>query len=162
MSYPMAPYPPSPGVQVNGTPTAAAAINFGSGLTSTLSGGVLTVSASGGGTLTLTITASTTLTAAQLVGYSQIICFCNAASGAITVTLPALATLDGAKQFLFIDSTGSATTHTTSLAITGGGTYALPGNAPGALPVSMFGSKIYEQISLTVPNSGSLVYLTEQ
>ena len=44
MPYSIAPYPPSPAIQVNGTPEYVSAINFGSGLAATVANGILTLS----------------------------------------------------------------------------------------------------------------------
>ena len=159
MPYSIAPYPPSPTIQVNGTPAAATAINFGSGLTSTLSGGVLTVSASGGGSssVTFTVATSRTFTATDFAGYSQITILCN---GPATVTLPALTTLDSTKWIKIIDFTGQAVANPTNLTITGGGTFAYGGDTtPTALPLAVFQGMKYNTQPVTLPNTGSTIFL---
>ena len=157
MPYSIAPYPPSPAIQVNGTPAAATAISFGSGLTSALSGGVLTVTAAT--SVAFTVTTSTTFAAAQFAGYSQITLFVDATAGAILITLPTLSTLDSVKWIKLIDITGQQSTHATTLTLTGGGMYVYSGiSAPTALPSpNVFQAGNYSTQGVTLRNTGTLL-----
>ncbi len=151
--------PPGPQIQVNGTPEYVSAINFGSGLSGSVANGILTLSAAGGGgsSVTFTVAASRTFTAADFAGYSQITILCN---GPPAVTLPALTTLDSTKWLKVVDLTGQAVANPTNLTITGGGTFAYGGaGTPAALPLAVFQAQKYNSQPITLPNTGSTIFL---